>query len=248
MNITWDISDKDIQRIKKVLNENENPFLLKRRERNVERKNIVINEDVIIKGMIACLLTSQQRSGPNSVVGQFLSKDPFPITFENISQTDNIENFVKQTLKKNGLTRYINRISQFFTTNIKKIQKDNWSIIKILESLKDLDSKKEERKIADRLHIDYDGFGPKQSRNFLQSLGLTRYEIPIDSRITNWLNDFGFPVALTSTPLGDKGYYHFVSDGIQELCNKAEIYPCILDAAIFSSYDNDEWTEENTIF
>lgn len=117
-----------------------------------------------------------------------------------------------------------------------------------METLKDIDSKEEERKIADKLNNDFNGFGPKQSRNFLQSLGLTRYEIPIDSRITNWLNDFGFPVSLTSSPLGDKGYYHFVSDGIQELCRKAEIYPCILDAAIFSSYDNGEWTDENTIF
>src|SRR3712207_8726784 len=33
------------------------------------------------------------------------------------------------------------------------------------------------------------GFGPKQSRNLLQGLGLTRYEIPIDIRITRWFND-----------------------------------------------------------
>lgn len=248
MNISWTITDKDIQEIKKVLIDNENPFLIKRRERNVHRQNIVINEDIIIKTMIACLLTSQQRSGPNSVVGRFLSKEPFPINFESISNVDKIEDYVKQELKKSGLTRYINRISQFFASNIKKIEKDNWLIIKKLESLKDIDSREEERKIADKLNNDFDGFGPKQSRNFLQSLGLTRYEIPIDSRITNWLNDFGFPVFLTSSPLGDKGYYHFVLDGIQELCSKAEIYPCILDAAIFSSYDNGEWTDENTMF
>jgi hypothetical protein len=248
MNISWNITDYDIQKIKKVLIDNENPFLIKRRERNVHRQNIVINEDVIIKTMIACLLTSQQRSGPNSVVGRFLSKEPFPINFESISNVDKIEDYLKQELKKNGLTRYINRISQFFASNIKKIEKDNWLIIKKLEGLKDIDSKEEERKIADKLNNDFVGFGPKQSRNFLQSLGLTRYEIPIDSRIINWLNDFGFPVSLTSSPLGDKGYYHFVSDGIQELCRKAEIYPCILDAAIFSSYDNGEWTEGNTIY
>ena len=67
--------------------------------------------------MIVCLLTSQQRSGPNSVVGQFLRKDPSPIMFNNISKTDNIGNFVKQILKGNGLTRYINRVSEFFATN-----------------------------------------------------------------------------------------------------------------------------------
>lgn len=248
MNISWDISDQDIQRIKKILNENKNPFLNKRRERNVEKQNIVINKDTIIKTMIMCLLTSQQRSGPNSVVGQFLRIEPFPVTFKTISQTENIENLIKSTLKKSGLTRYINRISKFFATNIKKIQNDNWVIIQELEKLKNTDSKIEERKLADKIDDIFDGFGPKQSRNFLQSLGLTKYEIPIDSRITNWLNNFGFPVTLTSSPLGDKGYYSFVLDGIQELCNKAKIYPCLLDAAIFSSFDNGDWTEENTIY
>ena len=29
------------------------------------------------------------------------------------------------------------------------------------------------------------GFGPKQSRNLLQSLGLGRYEIPLDSRFAH---------------------------------------------------------------
>lgn len=248
MDITWNITDKDIQKIKKVLIDNENPFLIKRRERNVHRQNIVINEDVIIKTMIACLLTSQQRSGPNSVVGQFLNIEPFPITYKTILQTENIEDLIKLTLRKNGLTRYINRISKFFSTNITKIQNDNWRILNELENLKNTDSNVEERKLADKIDDIFDGFGPKQSRNFLQSLGLTKYEIPIDSRITNWLNKFGFPVTLTSSPLGDKGYYHFVSDGIQELCIKGQIYPCLLDAAIFSSFDNGEWTEENTIF
>ncbi len=248
MKISWNISEQDIQRIKKTLNDNKNPFFNKRRERNVEKKNIVINKDIIIKTMIICLLTSQQRSGPNSVVGQFLRIEPFPITFKTISQTENIENFIKSILKKNGLTRYINRISKFFATNMNKIQNDNWIIIQELEKLKNNDSKKEERKLADKIDELFDGFGPKQSRNFLQSLGLTKYEIPIDSRITKWLNDFGFPVTLTSSPLGDKGYYHFVLDGIQELCIKSDTFPCLLDAAIFSSFDNGKWTEENTIF
>lgn len=46
----------------------------------------------------------------------------------------------------------------------------------------------------------YQGFGPKQSRNLLQGLGLSRFEIPIDSRITKWLNEFGFPVIPDGEP------------------------------------------------
>lgn len=248
MNINWNISQADIDKVKKVIADNENAFLQARQLRNVEKQNIVIAKDKIVKTMIMCLLTSQQRSGPNSTVGQFLRLDPFPVTIEKLTTTNNVEEFIKDTLQQNGLTRYVNRISSFFASNYRKIIERNWTLIKELEELKISDSKIKERNIADNLANDFNGFGPKQSRNFLQALGLTKYEIPIDSRITTWLNDFGFPVTLTSSPLGDKGYYHFVSDGIQELCKKAEIYPCILDAAIFSSFDNNEWTEENTIF
>lgn len=248
MKISWDISDNDVYKLNKFLKNSENPFLERRKEKNVNRQNVEINENVIIKTMLACLLTSQQRSGPNSNVGKFLQKNPFPLLIQIIEQTNNVENLVKRILEENGLTRYINRISKFFAKNIVKIQRENWIIINELKRLIKLDSKEEERKYADFLAVKFDGFGPKQSRNFLQSLGLTKYEIPIDSRITNWLNNFGFPIKLTSPSLSDKEYYHFVSNGIQELCKKAEIYPCMFDAAIFSSYDNDEWTKGNSIF
>ena len=248
MNINWNISQTDIDKVKKVIVDNENAFSRARQLRNIEKQNIVIEKDKIVKTMIMCLLTSQQRSGPNSLVGQFLRLNPFPITIETITTANNVEEFIKNTLQQNGLTRYVNKISSFFDSNYKKIVARNWALIGELEELKGSDSKINERSIADNLANDFNGFGPKQSRNFLQALGLTKYEIPIDSRITTWLNDFGFPVTLTSSPLGDKGYYHFVSDGIQELCEKTEIYPCVLDAAIFSSFDNNEWTEENTIF
>jgi hypothetical protein len=34
-------------------------------------------------------------------------------------------------------------------------------------------------------------------------VGLSRFEVPIDSRITKWLNDFGFPVKLAPSALPD---------------------------------------------
>ncbi len=94
----------------------------------------------------------------------------------------------------------------------------------------------------------HSAFGPNQSRNVLQSLGLTRYEIPIDSRLTDWLNEFGFPVRLSAQALGDHNYYAFVSDGIQLLCERSSVFPCVFDAAVFASSDEDEWTEDNVAF
>ena len=52
------------------------------------------------------------------------------------------------------------------------------------------------------------------------------------------MKDFGFPVSVSMSALQDKAFYHFVSDGIQLLCEKANIYPCILDASIIPVNDN----------
>ena len=40
------------------------------------------------------------------------------------------------------------------------------------------------------------------------------------------------------TALADLDFYKFVSEGFRELCDACGIYPCLLDAAIFSSFDN----------
>ena len=120
----------------------------------------------------------------------------------------------------------------------------------MLQKLKSLQyeaTQEEERKVADDINKYFAGFGPKQSRNFLQWLGLTRYEIPIDSRITNWLNEeFKFPVILNARSLQDRNYYHFVSDGIQELCKACDVYPCVFDAAVFARADANRRARRNT--
>jgi len=94
-----------------------------------------------------------------------------------------------------------------------------------------------ERSAAQYIQEKLRGFGPKQSRNLLQTLGLTKFEIPLDSRVLKWLNTVGFPVPLSASALSDESYYSFVMDGVQELCAACGVFPCILDAAVFSSFD-----------
>jgi hypothetical protein len=84
------------------------------------------------------------------------------------------------------------------------------------------------------------GFGPKQSRNLLQWLGLTQHEIPIDSRVIKWLRGLGKSDSLhllSSTALGEAGYYCCIMDTIQALCGEAEVLPCIFDASVFASFE-----------
>jgi len=37
-------------------------------------------------------------------------------------------------------------------------------------------------------------------------------------------------------------------DSIQQMYVASDIYPCVLDAAIFVSFDDDGWTAENVIW
>lgn len=249
MDIIWKISDSDITKVQNFVGENTNAFVEYRISKNIDRKNISVDKNSILKSVIMGLLTSLQSSGPNSKVAKFIRLKPFPLSVENILKANNIEGFLRITLKENGLNRFKNKIPYFFATNYSRLQNSNWEIINDLTNKLDGKATKEiERTIADNIQDSFIGFGPKQSRNILQTLGLTKYEIPIDSRIISWLNEFGFPISLSSAALQDKNYYHFVLDGIQFLCDRAQIYPCILDAAIFSSNDNGEWTAENSIY
>jgi hypothetical protein len=95
-----------------------------------------------------------------------------------------------------------------------------------------------EAEVANYFDSTFRGFGPKQSRNVLQELGLTRYEIPIDSRVTKWLNDeIELPFQVSSTALSDSHIYELVLDGICKLCEECDSLPCVLDASIFSGQD-----------
>lgn len=249
MEISWDITQLDIHEVQKFIEQNQNPFIKSRVRRNINKEGLQIDEDSILRSLVMCILTSQQRSGPNTPVGRFLQKNPFPITFQALRNTNDPEEFFRATLQNDGLNRYINKIPKFLVNDYNFLLTTNWNVINLLKAHLQYDSDKiSERKLANYINDNFLGFGPKQSRNFLQTLGITRFEIPIDSRITSWLNNFGFPVTLTSIALQDREYYEFVSDGIQNLCEKAGILPCILDAAIFSSFDRDQWTEENVIY
>lgn len=59
------------------------------------------------------------------------------------------------------------------------------------------------------------------------------------------MNELGFPFRLSASALSDPNYYNLVTEGFQKLCEACGVVPCVLDAAIFASYDGDSWTEEN---
>ena len=151
--------------------------------------------------------------------------------------------------KQFGGLRRTTIIGNQLAANIGYLKDGGWAAtVEKLENVRLTSTPDAERDAAEFLAGRFKGLGPKQSRNLLQWTGLSRYEVPIDSRIARWLNEFGFPFKLTAKALSDRNYFSLVSEGFQRLCEASGIKPCILDAAIFASYDRDGWTEENMTY
>jgi len=249
MNLMWEIKNDDIKKIKDLINTyKSNRFVQHRIEKNITQKNSKITHENFWHAMISCLLTTQQRSGPYSSVTKIINTIPFPLEYKKCHYSNNLLFFVEKTLTDFGGIRRARKISGEVVFNYTWITKDGWIIIEnLVNDLNDRQTQVLERKSAELLINYLKGFGPKQSRNLLQMLGLTKYEIPIDSRFIKWLNEFGFPIKLTAGSLNDTNYYNFILDGIHKICDASDIYPCVLDAAIFSSYDPD-WPFDNLIW
>lgn len=238
MKLIWQIDEDDIKKVKEFYNTHcDNSFVKTRMERNINNIGLSLTKEFFWKSMVCALLTTQQKSGPFSHVTRFMNSDPFLLSLDNCKREKNIIPFVVDTVSNFGGIRMYNKIGEAIENNFNHLQKNNWKLADEAFSLLHANSFIEERKVAERIDDNLKGFGPKQARNMLQDMGLTKYEIPLDSRISKWLNAFGFPVEINANNLSDKSYYNFVLDGFRDLCKKAEIYPCVMDAAIFSSYD-----------
>lgn len=249
MKIIWKIEKSDIKAIKRFYEDHKsNAFVQNRIKTNTKRKDAyVFSKKIFWKAMISCLLTTQQRSGPNSAVSRFLFQHKFPLDYKICLKSKDIKGLAHKTLSKFGGIRRSETISREISWNFKWLNSGGWEFIKkIAKDLSNEDTPDNERKSAEMIIEKLRGFGPKQARNLLQQLGLTKYEIPIDSRITKWMNQFGFPITLSATGLADKHYYNFIVDGFKEMCEAINVYPCVMDAVIFSSFDKIyQWTEDN---
>jgi len=250
MKIIWEIEPKDIEKTHAFYNAHwNNPFVRKRIERNLERPNYNPSKSEFFEAMVACLLTTQQRSGPESAVTRFINLKPSPLSYQECLAKTDLNKHVHEIISNFGGLRRSSRIADEITTNLKRLEEGLWyKIFKKIEQIQNYQTVDSERSAAEFIDDSLKGFGPKQSRNLLQSLSVAKFEIPIDSRITKWLNRFGFPVKLNANALSDQHYYNFISDGIQTLCEQTGITPCVLDAVIFTSFDKGGWTKENVVW
>jgi hypothetical protein len=247
MKIEWAISEEDIRLVKSFVGlQRQNPVMVDRHLRNLAPEKPSVDEERFWRAAVCMRLTSRQKSGPKSAVCALSSTKPFPLSVEVLrANRRRLRGFIRSTLSAVPGMRDYNVAAEQFAANFRLLETEGWQeTLDQCNRLTTLVLLKEERAVV-RYIAKFDGIGPKQARNILQALGLTRYEIPLDSRVIRWLkNQVVFPLPVSGALLADPDYYEFVLDCIQELCRVCDIHPCILDAAIFGENEQDGWTED----
>lgn len=71
------------------------------------------------------------------------------------------------------------KIADDLEANLRLLEGGEWErALERCNRLAHSTTREAERQVAEYIRETFHGFGPKQSRNLLQALGLTRYEIP----------------------------------------------------------------------
>lgn len=247
------ITQNNVDAVAKIVKRQQgHRIVVERHENNVEipgSPSTVTKENLWHAHML-CLLTSQQPSGEGDPVWILLNKDPFPLSYKQCQQADDTGKFVRDILHQYpGIRFRDNRIPNMAATNFERLEAGEWKEIK-----QHGEWLRKRRRIPDNwnnyapLHkteeeaceyMDgYEGFGPKQSRNFWQALGLTRYVSVLDSRVKKWCEQ-GLHGDWSAFNIGRKKDYVDMADTIRELCRKANVLPCMFDAAVFSTFEKD---------
>lgn len=234
--LLWKTGHKDRKAYKSLIDKyHKHPLVLHRIEKNIKRRHIKVSKQSFWSALVGCLITTQQRSGPGSPTQNFLQSDHELLCFSQCRKQKRLKHFAQQALQNAGLRRY-SMIAEQLTLAHEQLDNGEWKDIKpLLRKIAASPNKETERKTAKELQNRYKGLGPKQSRNLIQWMGLSQFEIPIDSRVSKVLRNLNFPLPLKPKLLGDEEYYALVLDGLQSILNDIDILPCVFDAAAFAS-------------
>ncbi|NKB32636.1 MAG: hypothetical protein GKR91_06015 [Pseudomonadales bacterium] len=233
----WSITDFDIEKWRKFVKTVKNTKKVKERiEKNVKRKRIILSKKKIWYVIVGCQITTQQRSDEGSKVDLFLKSKSFVHNFDRYKKTKSKITAVKNELVTYGIGKN-KQISEYLKEIYDLLEGGDWVIlIESLKSLKKNTTIRKERETA-KYVTRYKGLGNKQSRNFLQWLGVSKFEIPIDSRVTNKMKKMVCEFVPSPSALQDISTYLFLENSLQIISKKLYIHPCVLDACMFIEND-----------
>ena len=210
------------------------------------------SRDDVWRGLALALTTSQQRSAPGSRVYDLWSTDPCPLGLKRVqSWYPNVRDKTAKLLRRWGGVRFYNNIGKYIEEDYRMLFKDGLiddldGLVRRLWELRqsppkwDEEARAYERRLcAEALELDLYGIGFKQCRNWLQGVGLLRYEIPLDSRVRKFLTPFMSGQRIEGDRLGKATYYHAAEDAVHAVCKEVGLLPCVADIVMFLIADED---------
>lgn len=228
-----------IRRYKKLIDENKSlPRVIERKKLNIDtpRKDLRIDEKIFWEKLVVGIVTSNVR---NNAAFRKKLDDSNILKYEVVKKELKDREGIAERLKEYKIGRY-QRNSTALMTNMERLD-NNWKeterCLKTLQYDTTLDK---ERMVAKYLADLYQQIGPKQSRNIIQMLGLSRYVVPLDSRMDETINEYGgIMLPEVQNPYSRENYYMDIEDQINDLCVELGIYPCFFDACVYWSKDDE---------
>lgn len=239
MKAVWVIDESSLTPWKRIVKENMHKGVpTDRLTKNVKRLGITLTKDSIWRVMLGCQVTSAQRSGPDSLVSQFMKSSSKALIYRECKKQENLEEFICSEIKK---LRFNAKISRQLGQIFEYLEDGGWTpLLTVLKTIEYSTTKDKEHAVVEHLTSgNFPGLGPKQARNFIQGLGLSQYVIPLDTRIFSRMKEYGIsPVPKKGEGMGKEPLYRFFEDGLGQIAKKLGVLPCILDACTFASFDD----------
>jgi hypothetical protein len=192
MEISWQITTEDEACVRAILEQQRDADLVRlRREWNLSKTKKPVEREGFWREMVCCRLTARAAGDHLARFEQLASGSDFPLAYDRMREHQAREEFIHNTLANHQVGVDRRKISKELAENFNLLENGEWPhTLSQCNRLICLEPPREtEAEVVDYIDDRFKGFGPKQSRNILQELGLTRYEIPIDNRVANWLND-----------------------------------------------------------
>ena len=161
MKIIWQIDPEDVTKVQSFFSEHRNSaFVTMRIKNNLRESKLPISKEAFWERMIGCLLTSQQRSGPDSPVTRFVCTSPSPLEYKSCNGRSDLENFARQVLSNFGGLRFSTTIGERLASNMELLNTGGWGeVSQHLDRVRQHPNPDNERLAAAYIDDTFKGFG-----------------------------------------------------------------------------------------